>query len=412
MIYEDALAFIHGSYRNGVKNGLSNMVALMDRLGNPQNQVPAMHVAGTNGKGSVCAYLQAALRRMGYRTGLYTSPFLQRYNERIRLDGKPIADDDLAELMTGISVAVDALRSEGIRPTEFEIGTALAFAYFARVKVDIAVVEVGLGGRQDPTNVITPLVAGIASIGLDHTHVLGDTEQAIAYEKAGIAKPGVPLVLSGQAGEAVRETIRAHCEAVGAVFSVAGRYENETGLFGEYQKWNAGLAEDMLAKLWPHGFRIRKWVMREGFSCARWPGRLEWVPFACPLLLDGAHNPQGAESLRTYVRALPKKYTVLLFGVMRDKDFDGIVERCAGFADHVVAVTPDAVRGVAPSEIAALFQARGIQADCCATVRDGLLKARELAEQNNGQVVVAGSLYLVGEVRTLANAPECELLDV
>ncbi|MCL1796655.1 MAG: bifunctional folylpolyglutamate synthase/dihydrofolate synthase, partial [Clostridia bacterium] len=189
MTYAEALDFIHGAYVLGEKNGLSNMRRLLARLSNPETGIRALHVAGTNGKGSVCALLQAALRCAGYKTGLYTSPFLERFNERIRIDGKPIPDESLVDLVERIAPEIETLRAGGYQPTEFEIGSALAFLYFAQEKVDVSVIEVGLGGRLDPTNTITPLVCGIASIGLDHQHILGATLPQIAAEKAGIAKP-------------------------------------------------------------------------------------------------------------------------------------------------------------------------------------------------------------------------------
>ena len=411
MTYEAALAFIHGADKKGKKNGLQNMRVLLDRLGNPQNSYPSAHIAGTNGKGSVCAFLQAALRCAGYRTGLYTSPYLQRYNERMRVDGKPIPDFALAEIAAELSAVVEALCVEGVHPTEFEIGTALAFSYFAKEKVDIAVVEVGVGGRLDPTNVIVPLVCGITSIGLDHVKVLGDTPEAIAYEKAGIAKPGVPLVLSGQTDQAVRQTVRARCEAVEAPFSVSGQYEGSLGLYGAHQKANAAVARNMLLRLPGDLFSVSEQAIQEGFSRVQWPGRLEWLPFSSPLLLDGAHNPQGAQALKEYALSLPGKYTALLFGVMQDKDTIGIIDQCAAFADVVVAVSPDEKRGLAPAEIASAFMTRGIQAVCCATVEEGLRKAGEIAGRHGGRIIAAGSLYLAGQVRTLAGAPECALLD-
>lgn len=214
--YAQALAFIHGATGIGKKNGLENMRALLARLGNPQQQFPSVHIAGTNGKGSVCAFVHAGLVCAGKNTGLYTSPFLQRYNERIRINGVPVSDAALAAVASRIKREVDALRQENISPTEFEIGTVAAFLYFAQQQVDYAVVEVGLGGRLDPTNVLLPRICAIASIGLDHTHILGDTLEKIALEKAGIAKPGVPLVLSAQVQGEASEAIAAHCRAVGA----------------------------------------------------------------------------------------------------------------------------------------------------------------------------------------------------
>ncbi|HML47494.1 MAG TPA: Mur ligase family protein, partial [Clostridia bacterium] len=216
MTYDEALAFIHDTRYRGGKDGIKHMRVLAERLGNPQNKVPMIHVAGTNGKGSVCAYLQSMLRAAGYRVGLFTSPFLERYNERMRIDGVPIPDEALVRHAERVAQAVWELREEGVYPTEFEINTAIAFLYYAHERVDIAVIEVGLGGRFDSTNIITPLVGVITTIGLDHTKLLGNTLGQIAFEKAGIAKKNVPLVLYPDAPDEVVESVSSVCQDVGA----------------------------------------------------------------------------------------------------------------------------------------------------------------------------------------------------
>lgn len=409
--YEKALAYIHNSYGQGKKNGLANMNVLLAKLNNPHHCFPSLHVAGTNGKGSVCAYLQAVLRCAGYHTALYTSPFLQCYNERIRIDGIPIPDEVLVTCMQYVSEAVDALRVEGIRPTEFEIGTALAFTYFARSHVDIAVIEVGLGGRLDPTNVIHPLVCGITSIGFDHMKVLGNTLSAIASEKAGIAKKGVPLILSSQVDEEAAQAVKLQCEAVGAPLIASGSpYTGELGLLGVYQRQNASVAQKMLEVLCDLGFSVPENAMREGFRRANWPGRLEWVQGTPPVLLDGAHNVQGAESLLHYVMSLPRLYTVLLFCVMQDKDYENIIDIVAKIADAVITVPVHNERCLDPSAAAAAFTRCGVHATACQSLAEGLDMATSNALQHNGRIVAAGSLYLVGELRTLIHNEQCLLL--
>ncbi|MDR0898402.1 MAG: bifunctional folylpolyglutamate synthase/dihydrofolate synthase [Oscillospiraceae bacterium] len=401
MTYEEALAFIHGAYGQGKKQGLANMHALLARLGDPHKRLQALHVAGTNGKGSVCAFLQAALRAAGYRTGLYTSPFLQRYNERMRVDGLPIPDARLAALTDRVAMAVEALRAEGIRPTEFEIGTGIAFLYFAEEAVDFAVIEVGLGGLHDPTNVLLPRVTGIASIGLDHRHVLGDTEEVIAAQKAGIAKKNVPLLLSAQASPAVRAVVGDCCARAGAGFAIAPPTDAPLGLVGDYQRYNAGLALGMLHALRTQGVNLPEEKLLEGLRRARWPGRLEWLPGeAIPLLLDGAHNPQGAASLAAYLSTLPNRKTVLLCGVMGDKDWAGIVAALAGAVNSVITVAPDSHRALNPQSLAEEFNSHGTPARAAASLPEGLLEAQQLAG-TEGRVVAAGSLYLVGALRTL-----------
>ena len=210
MDYRQAIDFIEGASGKGDKRGLYNMERLMERLGNPHKRLRAFHVAGTNGKGSICAFLDSSLRAAGYRTGLYTSPHLERFNDRMRLNGRPISDERLAEVTTRVAEQVEILRGEGVLPTFFEICTAVAFEFFAEENVDYAVIEVGLGGRRDSTNVITPMVSVIASIGFDHMKTLGNTLPEIAGEKAGIIKPGVPVVISPQPDE-VRSVFSARC---------------------------------------------------------------------------------------------------------------------------------------------------------------------------------------------------------
>lgn len=410
MTYEEALAFIHGTYGLGKKNGLENMHALLAQLGNPQDGLRMVHIGGTNGKGSTCAFVQAALRCAGYRTGLYTSPFLQRYNERMRIDGVPIPDDTLAALTGKVAACVEMLHAQDIFPTEFEIGTAIALLHFAEARVDVAVIEVGLGGRFDPTNVIVPLVSAIAAIGIDHTRALGDTMPAIAAEKAGIAKPGVPLVLSAQNPPEVREVVAARCAQVGAPFSIAAPPEAwALGIPGAHQQDNAALAVAVLRLLRGKGFSLPKAAIAEGLRRARWPGRLEWIGDSPPLLLDGAHNGHGARALAAYVRGLPPAHTVLLCGILRDKDYGVMVDAFSTFAQEVVAVSPDSHRALEPPVVAEAFTARGVQARVAGALADAVDLSRTLAGPE-GRVVIAGSLYLVGEARGLASGGQDTLL--
>lgn len=403
--YEQALAFIHGAAGHGKKAGLDNMRALLARLGNPEKQFQSVHVAGTNGKGSVCAFIHAGLTLAGKKTGLYTSPFLQRYNERIRVNGMPIDDDALARYTAETAREVEVLRTQGIAPTEFEIGTAIAFLCFAREAVDIAVIEVGLGGRFDSTNVITPLVCAIASIGLDHVKTLGDTPEKIAFEKAGIAKQGVPMILSAQVTGGPCEVIAAHCRAVGAPLLFAEREEKATlGLNGAHQRFNAGVAHLALETL-----GIPEATILEGLRCARWPARLEWIDEAPLLLLDGAHNPQGAQALAQYVRAMPRTKTVLVCGILRDKDWHGIVKTLAPLCDEMLAVRPDSERALESGELAAAFRMLGIPAQSAENVSEALAMAKAHAGAD-GRVIVAGSLYLAGEARTLLKGYDDALL--
>ena len=296
---QEAVAYIHSLYATGEKHGLDNMRALLSRLGDPQTGLAMAHVAGTNGKGSTCATLEAILRAAGLRTGLYTSPYLQRYNERIRIDGEPIGDEALTALVRDTAPAVEALAAQNIRVAEFEYGTALALCAFARAQVDVAVIEVGLGGRLDPTNVIRPLVCAVTAVGMDHMQLLGDTIEQIAAEKAGIVKPGVPVVIARMDERAQRVIERAAGAANAPALTLNGseavclsagarkqrvRFrigdflldDAQLALPGAHQLDNAACALACALRL-RERFDIPDGALREGLACVRWPGRLEWM---------------------------------------------------------------------------------------------------------------------------------------
>ena len=347
MNYEESVAYIHGKYGKGVKVGLENMTRLLERLGNPHKSLKCIHVAGTNGKGSTCAFIDSMLRQTGAKVGLYTSPFLMRYNERMRINGAEIPDETVARLTTRIAAQVQAMEESGEGyPTVFEIGTALMFSWFAEEKVDWAVVEVGLGGRLDPTNVLQPVCCVITRIGLDHVKVLGDTLEAIAAEKGGIIKENVPVVLQAQE-DCVRSVIAKICEekhaqlldcaeympqnvvlhekgaAFVAEFPHLRRTEYEISLCGRHQVDNAMTALGAMNCLMDFSC-IANDAVRNGLSEAKWPGRLEWFG---NILLDGAHNPQGADTVVDYARkCLAGRKIHILTGVMADKDVTHVVE--------------------------------------------------------------------------------------
>ena len=420
---EDALAFIHDAAYRGGKNGLYNMSRLMGLLGEPHKRLRCLHVAGTNGKGSVCAFLQAALRVAGYRTGLYTSPYLERFNERVRIDGAPISDNDLVRYANKVAGAVYALRGQGVYPTEFEITTAIGFLYLADNGVDVAVVEVGLGGRFDSTNVITPLCACITSIGLDHTKTLGDTVEKIAFEKAGIAKAGVPMVLYPDAPEGVTRVVAEVCGSIGTklirlcaddvdVDDIDVIGGGPLGLSGRHQARNAAVARAMLKASGLGG--IDDACIAEGFARTRWPGRLERVDYthdgrAVSFLLDGAHNPHASAVLSDYiVEKYGEKAVVAIVGMLREKDAAGSAAALANAFAMVCAVAPDSSRALSAVDLANIYEAAGVAAHACASLREAVDIAA--AHAGGAPIVVTGSLYLVGEARALLNAPECTLL--
>ncbi len=418
MNYEEAIAYILGRAGQGKKVGLENMRRLLCRLGNPQNSFKSLHIAGTNGKGSVCAFTMSALMTAGYKVGMYTSPYLMRYNERIQINGEPIPDETLARVTQTVAEQVRQMEEtgEGVC-TIFETGTAIAFAYFCEEKVDYAVIEVGLGGRLDPTNVILPKACAIARIGMDHTKILGDTLEKIAWEKAGIVKEGVPVAVQAQE-ESICAVIRGVCAERNAqclelndfkaqnvhlykngarfyapVPGLAGEYE--IALCGSHQVQNAITALGLLSLIREEA-GLNCDDVRRGLSRARWPGRLEWFG---DLLLDGAHNPQGARSLAAYLSAFfPGQKAVLLTGVMADKAVSEIADVLAPYCRRAVCVRPEGIaRAMDPEKLAALYADRGVQAEAADSTAEGLRRARELA--GRGLVLVCGSLYLAGEVR-------------
>lgn len=408
--YDEALAFIHGAYSDGVKDGLNNMWQLLDLLGNPQRSLRTIHIAGTNGKGSACAFLQAILRCAGYRTGLYSSPFLQRYNERMRIDGIPIDDDTLARHASRVAQAAQTLHDQGVWPTEFEIGTALAFSFFAEEKPDFAIIEVGLGGRLDPTNVLHPLVSAIVTIALDHTHILGDTLQQIALEKAGIVKTGIPLVASACNEAEALAVIQAECARKHAPCIVAPPAEGYAlGLCGAHQKGNAGVAVSIAALLSQREYTIPQDAISQGLRRAQWPARLELAPGTPAVLLDGAHNAQGADALADFMQTLPQGQRVLVFGTLLDKDWQSMVKALAPHFDIILTVAPQSPRAVDTRTLAGAFHAAQKPAEASPTLADAFARAKALAGPS-GLVIIAGSLYLAGEARTLLSLPENTLL--
>lgn len=401
---KDAIDWIHGARYKGQKNGLENTRALLDALGNPQNCFRSVHIAGTNGKGSTAAYTESVLRESGLRTGMYTSPYLIAYNERVQALGKPISDEDLVDIVNLLVEKTDILTKIGIFPTTFELGTALAFEYFRLMKVDVAVVEVGLGGRFDSTNVINPEISLIAAIGLDHVKVLGDTVEAIAFEKAGIIKPGVPVVVQEQtenilnvfrnaANERGCEYIQAPVpeliekSAYGAKFTLDGQ-EYSIGMNGNYQLKNASLAIKGLRRL-----GISEDAIKSGMAKAKWPCRLEWVNGA---LIDGAHNPQGAKALREYIEEyFQGEEITLVTGMMHDKQIEECAKILAPVCTHVITTAVEEERAAEPEYLLEVYKGLGASGEAI----KGVANAVDAAMKRGGVKVFAGSLYIAGAVR-------------
>jgi dihydrofolate synthase/folylpolyglutamate synthase len=432
MNHAEALAWLDSLESLGIQPGLERIGALLAHLGDPHLDRPSVLVAGTNGKGSVVAFLASILAEAGVRAGVYTSPHLVRFEERIRIGGEPIPAQALAALTTEVAAAVGALRrAGGATPTYFEATTALAFLHFARHRVPIALLEVGMGGRYDATNVARPLACAITPVSLDHTRWLGGTVAEIAAQKAGILKAGVPAVI-GRQDAAAMAVIRAEAARVSAPLvettscAVAPvdpplsdpasftlrlpdgtRYPRlDLALRGDHQVDNAIVAILLARILRERGFPgIDGGVISSGLPLAAWPGRLELVPrppgvSGPDLLLDGAHNPAGCAILAAYLTrhqaARPRR--VLLFAAMRDKPSAEMLRILRPAAAKVVVTALSVARGTPPDELARDAAAAGFAVTTEVDPAAALERARRLAGAG-GLVVASGSLYLVGEIR-------------
>ena len=417
MTYEEALSYIHSICWKGSKLGLDRTRELLGKLDDPQKELKFIHIAGTNGKGSTAAMLSSILEEAGYRVGLYTSPFINRFNERMQVNHQPIPDEELAALTEYVRPHADAMADS---PTEFELITALAMVWFARQKCDIVVLEVGMGGELDSTNIIdVPEAAVIAAMGMDHVKELGPTMADIARAKAGIIKEGGRVVSYGGNPEA-DEVIAAVCRARNASlcqpdfsaivpgdFSLEGQtfsYKGWRGLriplVGAYQMNNAAVVLETVEVLRQRGWSVSDEAVRQGLADTRWPARFEVLRRDPVFIVDGGHNPHGiratAESLR---RLFPGRKITFVTGVMADKDVEHILGLIVPLAEQFFTVRPDNPRAMDAGELAARIEAMGAKATACASVRDGVDRAIQ-AEGPHGVACALGSLYMSGEVRS------------
>lgn len=412
----ESLQYIHSVSWLGTIPGLEREHALLERLGNPERALKFVHIAGTNGKGSTAAMLAAILRRAGYRTGLYTSPYILRFNERMQVNGAPIPDEALCDLTEYVRPFADALSEH---PTEFELITAMGFEYFRREQCDIVVCEVGMGGDWDATNVIDNTeCAVITNIGLDHTKYLGDTVEAIARTKAGIVKPGRPCVLYRQRAS-VEAVIAKACREkgapliradFGALAPVSDSLEGQRfdwgdlkglslPLLGAHQLKNAATALSAVGVLRDRDWDIPESAIRQGLAEVAWPGRFQVLRKSPLFIADGGHNPQCLAALEAALRAyLPGQKLVFLCGCMADKDYGDMFRRLKPFARAFVTVTPDNPRALPARELSAyITETLGLPATPCDSVADGVALATEAAGPG-GAVCACGSLYMMGEV--------------
>jgi dihydrofolate synthase / folylpolyglutamate synthase len=420
------LEYLFGLEFHGHKLGLDNIRAITDALGRPQDAYPSVIVAGTNGKGSVCAMLAAALTAAGHQTGCYTSPHLVNLTERYLVNGTPVPQDALAVVIEDLRrLADDLLRSGGLRavPTFFEIATAAAFELFRRRRVAVAVLEVGLGGRLDATNVASPLVGVITNIDLEHQQYLGDTIAAIASEKAGIIKPGMHVVAGERKTEAreviarvCREREATHVEAWSGVEPHASFIEGRVGmtlctpvreypacvlsLRGRHQLENAIVAVRALEALDAAGVTVPGNAVVRGLEGATWPGRLDLIELGDGrrVLLDAAHNPSGARTLAAYLGDAYPDGLPLVLGAVRDKDLRGILEVLMPHATRVVVTEPPTPRATPASVFAALVREMATETGLAVAQEPDPARALDLAFAGGSTVCVAGSIFLVGAV--------------
>ena len=403
--YEEAVAYLAAlEGRRGWDLGLERMRAVCARRGHPERRFAVVHIAGTNGKGSTAAMVERVLREAGHRTGLYTSPHLVDFAERMRANGATIPRDRVLELVRELQKVIEAA---AIPLTHFEFVTLLAFEWFAEIGVQIAVVEVGLGGRLDATNVVIPVVTAIASIALDHEAFLGDTLAAIAREKAGIAKPGVPLVLGeGLPGDADEAIVMVAAKVGAPILRASRSAAFPVALGGHFQERNAATACRVLAAM-PSPWRCDDSAVRAGLANTEWPGRLAVVGHDPLVVLDGAHNPAGAIALATALpKVVGKRRMVLVFAVMADKACDGILAPLLPLVDQVI-VTRVGRRGLDPAVLAQAIGDR-VPVRLAASTHAAMGWAISAAGAE-GAVVVAGSLFLVGEAYSALKGPEVRL---
>jgi len=400
----------------GSRLGLSRIRELMDRLGNPQNKLQFVHLAGTNGKGSTACFLSHILRTGGYRTGLYTSPFIHTFHERMQVDGVAVSDDALDRIVAQIRTACDSMDDH---PTTFELVTAVALVWFAEMACDIVVLETGMGGGLDATNVISSHVLSVITpIDMDHMEFLGDTVAKIAAQKAGILKQGRPVISARQRPEAeavlraAAQTLEAPFEEVnlsllspishslhGQVFSFGSLHNLSIQMLGQYQMENAALAITAAQKLSQFGFPLSDAHICKGLAGAIWPGRFELCAEHPAVIVDGGHNAQGATALaHNLARYFPSQKVIFVMGVLADKDLPAIVSPILPLAEHIYTITPDNPRAMDAGALADYLREHGTSAEAADDVQIALNRAKQTAGAG-GVVCYFGSLYSVGDAR-------------
>jgi dihydrofolate synthase/folylpolyglutamate synthase len=418
MSHQETLAYLYGLERFGMIFGLENISRLLQALEDPHRDLKVIHVGGTNGKGSVSAMMASVLQEEGYRIGLYTSPHLVSFTERVQVNGVAIAWEEVVRLT---DLLRDRVEEEGIPQqfTFFDFTTALALYYFSHQEVDFAILEVGLGGRLDSTNVVHSLITIITNVSRDHFQILGERIEDIAREKTGIVKQGVP-VISGATQPEVIQILEEACKVKEAPMRLAGRdFRGERistgtlafrgrrwqftdirlGVTGPFQIENATVALGGLEALGEKGYRIEEESIYKGLAQVRWPGRLELVQKSPQILLDGAHNPAAARSLRQALQEeFDYRHLYMVMGIMEDKEVSAILAELAPLTDMLIATRPHNPRAMPPQRIAEIAQDYCGEVKVIEDVGEGVGYAREMAQEDD-LIVVTGSLFTVGEVR-------------
>ncbi|MBS6062681.1 MAG: bifunctional folylpolyglutamate synthase/dihydrofolate synthase [Peptostreptococcaceae bacterium] len=434
MNYTQAMDYIESAHKFGINLGLPRTLKILEILGEPQDKIKCIHIAGTNGKGSVTAMTTEILIAAGYKVGMYTSPFLEEFEERIQINGVNIPKDDLADMVTKVAKAVGEIKKLGYEePTEFEIITCAMYLYFYEQKVDYAVIEVGLGGRQDSTNVMTPVVSAIVSISFDHMNILGDTLAKIAYEKAGIIKKNIPVVLYPQEQEAYDVFKKAAAENNSKIIQVSkgdiiktkddakknsshqqftiktknDEYDVKLGLLGIHQYLNTAVAINIIETLNSTGEHITKEQILKGLENVKWIGRLEIMSKEPLVVIDGAHNIDGITNLaKSIEKYFSYKKMVLVLGILADKQVTQMIEIIAPFAKNIITVSPHSDRATGAEDLKIKIDEfvktknLDIKTEAEDDYETAFKKARAYCD-NDDMLLVAGSLYLIGDMRKI-----------
>ena len=413
---KEAVEYIHSICWMGSRPGLERTLELLDRMGNPQKDLKFIHIAGTNGKGSTAAMSASILQAAGYRVGLFTSPCLFKFNERIQINGQQISDEDLAEVTTFVQPLAAAMDDH---PTEFELVSCIGFEYFKRKGCDMVVLEVGMGGALDSTNVIdTPEVAVITNIGLDHTAFLGNTLEEIAETKAGIFKAGGDAVIYPNT-EGVNRVLEQICQVRnirlrkadfsglqlkshsldGQIFDCGARENLQLPLLGQHQLCNAAVVLAIMDTLIEKGWQITEQNIRDGMASVTWPGRFDIVRKDPLFIIDGGHNPQCIEALVKNIRDyLAGKRVIGLTGVLADKDYGEMFRPVMELVEQFICITPPSDRKLEAAQLALHLQKAGAKATACDTIPQGVKLALDTAGAD-GVVLCFGSLYSIADIR-------------